>query len=155
MRRQGIENQNDKPNHEPEKEKPESPAPASSGEALDETPLEDVEPDRQTGPLKAGKPVEEGTDLQAVHTQMIQSLSAEEHKELFMSMAGFSDFLRNTNRLFWTNFLMGLARGIGFVIGVSIIGAIFVTVWNELLSVTGIGNFLARIMEEMHKHVPK
>lgn len=77
-----------------------------------------------------------------------------EERKLFLSMAGLSTFVKSTGRLFWTNFLMGLARGIGFVIGMSILGVICVAVWNEFLSVTGIGEFIARVLEEIHKHTP-
>lgn len=94
------------------------------------------------------------TGQDAVTGTVLDRLSHDE-KRFFLSLAGFSTFVSSTTRLFWTNFLMGMARGIGFVIGVSIIGALCVGIWNEILSVTGLGRFIANIIEEIHKNAPK
>ncbi len=88
------------------------------------------------------------------HTQVLTGLSHVERSYL-LSMAGLSTLVRSTGRLFWTNFLMGMARGIGFVIGMSIIGALVVGIWDEFLSVTGIGRFIARVLEEIHRNTPQ
>jgi hypothetical protein len=75
-------------------------------------------------------------------------------KRSLADMAGLAEFLSSKRRMFWTNFLMGMGRGIGFAVGLSIVGALFVGVWNEFVSVTGLGRFLARIIEEIHKNLP-
>lgn len=94
------------------------------------------------------------TGQDAVTGTILDRLTHDE-KRFFLSLAGFSTFVSSTTRLFWTNFLMGMARGIGFVIGVSIIGAVCVGIWNEILSVTGLGRFIANIIEEIHRNAPK
>jgi len=110
--------------------------------------LETVTPEGSSEPLKIEK-----KDAPDMPTSILTSMTHDE-KTFFLSMAGLSTFVRSTSRLFWTNFLMGLARGIGFVIGMSIVGAIVVGLWNEMISVTGIGKFIARILEEVHNSKP-
>ena len=109
--------------------------------------------EKKTAQAEEAFPKGNSAGVKSDPTQILTKLSDEE-RHFFLSLAGFSTFLKSTNRLFWTNFLMGLARGIGFVIGVSIVGAVCVTVWNEFLSVSGIGEFIARIIEAIHKSSP-
>lgn len=54
-----------------------------------------------------------------------------------INMTGYIEYLENTNRLLYTNFLIGLARGIGYAIGFSLLGAIIVYIIIE----TGIRPF--------------
>jgi len=115
----------------------------SNDTPLERLPLQNGPDDEQEQPHAAGHdPV-----------RLLSSMTHEERR-LFLSAAGLSTFFKSTGRLFWTNFLMGLARGIGFVIGMSILGVLCVAIWNEFLSVTGIGEFIARLIEEVHKHTP-
>lgn len=48
-----------------------------------------------------------------------------------INMTGYIEYLNNTNRLLYTNFLIGLARGIGYAIGFSLLGAIIVYIIIE------------------------
>ena len=148
------EKKEEQPADTPEEEdRPETPAEedpqsGTNTEERGEAALEAI-PEEKTGPENP----EEDDGPRDLPTQMFTGMTHDE-KTFFLSMAGLSTFVRSTNRLFWTNFLMGLARGIGFVIGMSIVGAVVVGLWNEMISVTGIGKFIARILEEVHQSKP-
>ncbi|MFH1706682.1 MAG: DUF5665 domain-containing protein [Planctomycetota bacterium] len=75
-------------------------------------------------------------------------------KASLADMAGLAEFLSSKRRMFWTNFLMGMGRGVGFAVGLSIVGALFVGIWNEFISVTGLGRFIAQIIGEIRKNLP-
>lgn len=68
-----------------------------------------------------------------------------------MEFAGFTEYveyLQNRRRLFLTNFLAGVMRGMGFAIGFSILGALTVMLVQRLAlaNLPGIGDFFAEIV---------
>lgn len=67
------------------------------------------------------------------------------------NVAGFVEYmqyLQSWPRLFLTNFLAGVMRGVGFAVGFSILGAIVVMVVQRLAlaNLPGIGDFFAEIV---------
>ncbi len=60
----------------------------------------------------------------------------------------YFDLLKSPRRLLFTNFIVGLARGLGFAVGATILGAIFLMVLFRLgeLNLPVIGEFIARVI---------
>ncbi len=60
----------------------------------------------------------------------------------------YFDLLKSPRRLLFTNFVLGLARGLGFAVGATILGAIFLMVLFRLadLNLPVIGEFIARMV---------
>lgn len=56
-----------------------------------------------------------------------------------INLTGYIEYISNTNRLIFTNFLIGLARGLGYAIGFSVLGAVVIYILIE----TGAVNFPA------------
>lgn len=65
------------------------------------------------------------------------------------------DFVKRPWKLIWVNFLIGIARGVGLVIGMTIFGAIIVAlvffVLHKLVDLPIIGSYVAKIIAEV-KH---
>ena len=65
------------------------------------------------------------------------------------------DFVKKPWKLIWVNFLIGIARGIGLVIGMTIFGAVIVAliffVLHKMVDLPLIGTFVAQIITEV-KH---
>lgn len=65
--------------------------------------------------------------------------------------AGFTEYvmyLQDRRRLFVTNFVAGMLRGMGFAIGFSLLGAVVVVIVQRLalLNLPGIGSFFAEVV---------
>ncbi len=60
----------------------------------------------------------------------------------------YFDLLKSPKKLLFTNFVLGLARGLGFAVGATILGAIFLMVLFRLgeLNLPVIGEFIARLI---------
>ncbi len=60
----------------------------------------------------------------------------------------YFDLLKSPRKLLFTNFILGLARGLGFAVGATILGAIFLMVLFRLgeLNLPVIGEFIARMI---------
>ena len=56
--------------------------------------------------------------------------------------------LVNPRRMFWTNLLGGIARGVGIAIGFSILGALLILILQDIAAnnIPIIGDFIARII---------
>ncbi|HML45607.1 MAG TPA: DUF5665 domain-containing protein [Clostridia bacterium] len=65
-----------------------------------------------------------------------------------LGLGEYMAYVRNRRMLLWTNFVAGLARGLGMAIGFSILGAIVVLMLQRLaiLNLPVIGEFLAEII---------
>jgi len=65
-----------------------------------------------------------------------------------MRLADYVDMANNPWRLLWVNFLAGLARGVGFTIGGSLLaaGIIFLLTQVATLNLTLISEFIAEIV---------
>ena len=62
-----------------------------------------------------------------------------------MGLAEYAAYLSSRRRLFWRNFLAGLARGVGLALGFTVLGAALAATLQRLLvrSMPGISSFLA------------
>ena len=65
-------------------------------------------------------PPAEPASLEKKIDELHERLVRDKHSELY----GVLDILGNKRRLMWLNFLAGLARGVGFFLGVTLIGAL-------------------------------
>ncbi|MEW6557560.1 MAG: DUF5665 domain-containing protein [Elusimicrobiota bacterium] len=65
------------------------------------------------------------------------------------------DFAKKPWKLVWVNFLIGIARGVGLVIGMTIFGAVIVAlivfVLNKMVDLPLVGTYIAKIITEV-KH---
>lgn len=68
-----------------------------------------------------------------------------------MRLDEYLDFVSDRKRMFFYAFMGGLLRGVGFMFGFSIIGAIVITFLRSIVieNIPGIGSFLAEVMNEM------
>ena len=67
-----------------------------------------------------------------------------------MRLDEYLDFVSNRRRMALTAFLGGVMRGVGFMFGFSIIGAVVVTILRSVVldNIPGIGSFLAEVVNE-------
>lgn len=65
-----------------------------------------------------------------------------------MKLAEYVDYLHNTKKMLITNFMAGIARGLGMAIGFTILGAIVIIFLRQLvmLNLPLIGDFIAELM---------
>jgi hypothetical protein len=70
-----------------------------------------------------------------------------------MGLAEYVQYLSSTRRLLWTNFLGGMARGLGIAVGFSILGAILIVLVQRLAveNMPLIGNFLADVVRMVQR----
>lgn len=78
--------------------------------------------------------------------QKIEELSIHIEK---LNLAEYLEVLRNPNRLIYTNFLAGIARGLGMAVGFTLLGALVVYILQHLmlLRLPLIGDFIADIVK--------
>jgi zinc transporter ZupT len=65
-----------------------------------------------------------------------------------MGLAEYISMMQNKKRLLWTNFISGVARGLGIAVGFSILGAILITIIQRaaVSNLPLIGDFLADVV---------
>ena len=65
------------------------------------------------------------------------------------SWAEYVELVRNPKRLFWQNFLLGIARGFGMAIGFTILAAFVIYLLQHFLvwNLPVIGDFLAQLAD--------
>ena len=69
---------------------------------------------------------------------------------------GFEDvikFVKKPWRLIWINFLIGLARGLGFFLGVTILGACILVVLHKMVDFPVIGKYIADIVNAVKEQL--
>lgn len=66
-----------------------------------------------------------------------------------MKIAEYVEYINDTKRMLVTNFLAGIARGLGMAIGFTILGALLLYLLRQLvvLNLPLIGDFIAQIVE--------
>lgn len=66
-------------------------------------------------------------------------------------------YLENPRKLLWSNFLAGLARGLGIAIGVTILGAVVIYGLQNIvkLNLPYIGDFIADIVKIVQDNMNK
>ena len=86
------------------------------------------------------KDIEKCVEKSALHTK---NLVISEYKEII-------EFIRRPWKLIWMNFLIGAIRGIGFAVGVAVLGAIVVAIimvlLKKMVTLPIIGSYIADIV---------
>ncbi|MGG1442989.1 DUF5665 domain-containing protein [Brevibacillus laterosporus] len=107
-----------------------------------------VSPDRLVQELE--KAVEE--------LQQVRQLNATLHKiGLYLEDIRFADIVLNyttPRRLIWTNFVAGLARGLGLTIGTAIVLALLGSLLSKFLSIPIIGDYIKEIIAYVQSYRP-
>ena len=70
-----------------------------------------------------------------------------------MHLDDYLEYVSNRRRLLWTNLLYGAARGLGFALGFSVLGALAIVLIRRLVvdNIPGIGDFLAEVIHEIEE----
>ncbi|OQA91357.1 MAG: hypothetical protein BWY26_01015 [Elusimicrobia bacterium ADurb.Bin231] len=69
---------------------------------------------------------------------------------------GFEDvirFVKKPWRLIWINFLIGIARGLGFFLGVTILGACILVALNKMVDLPVLGKHIANIVNAVQEQL--
>jgi len=66
-----------------------------------------------------------------------------------IKIAEYVEYLNNTKRMLFTNFLAGIARGLGMAVGFTILGALLIYLLRQivLLNLPLISDFIAEIVQ--------
>ncbi len=65
----------------------------------------------------------------------------------------YLDLVNNKKRLFFINFLMGMAKGFGTVIGFTILAALVLYVLQSMISIPIIGDYIADIVKIVQQNL--
>lgn len=88
--------------------------------------------------------------------QQVRQLNATLHKiGLYLEDIRLADIVLNytaPRRLIWTNFVAGLARGLGLTIGTAIVLALLGTLLSKFLSIPIIGDYIKEIIEYVQSY---
>jgi hypothetical protein len=97
--------------------------------------------------LKKRNPAEKGKFLTAKLEQLVQHLEV-------MRITEYLEMLQNPKRLIWTNFIAGVARGLGIAIGATVVFALVIEALRRfvLINMFGIGSFITDIMNIIDTH---
>ncbi len=69
---------------------------------------------------------------------------------------GFEDIvghIRKPWQLMWVNFLLGLARGVGFFLGMTILGALILVALHRMVHLPYIGKSIAGVITEVKQQL--
>lgn len=101
------------------------------------------------------RPKDENSNADTVIEKLsdkVEELSSNMEK---MRLAEYIEMLENPRRLFYINFLLGLARGFGSAIGFTVLAAIVIYVMQKIvvLNMPLIGDFIAHIVEIVQREL--
>jgi Domain of unknown function (DUF5665) len=74
---------------------------------------------------------------------------------MFLEDIRLADIVQNytaPRKLLWTNFLAGLARGLGLTIGTAIVLAMFGSLLSQFLSIPIIGDYIRQIIDYVESY---
>lgn len=74
---------------------------------------------------------------------------------MFLEDIRLADVIQNytaPRKLLWTNFLAGLARGLGLTIGTAIVLALFGSLLSQFLSIPIIGDYIRQIIDYIESY---
>lgn len=65
-----------------------------------------------------------------------------------MELEEYLRYVHDRRKLFWNNFLIGMARGLGSAVGFTLLGAIVVVLLQQIIAanIPVIGDFLAEVV---------
>lgn len=97
--------------------------------------------------LKRKDPAEKGKFLAEQLEQLVKRLE-------IMRITEYLEMLQNPKRLIWTNFIAGVARGLGMAIGATLIFALVIEALRRfvLINIFGIGSFITDIINIIDTH---
>ncbi|MGI6587581.1 MAG: DUF5665 domain-containing protein [Peptococcia bacterium] len=74
-----------------------------------------------------------------------------------IKIAEYVEFLNNTRRMLVTNFLAGIARGLGMAVGFTILGALLIYLLKQvvLLNLPLISDFIADVVQLVNESLKK
>ena len=72
-----------------------------------------------------------------------------------LRLSEYLQYVSDTRRLIWVNFISGVARGFGFAVGFSLLGALFIVLFQRMAvdSLLVIGEFLAEVIRIVEKNL--
>lgn len=73
-----------------------------------------------------------------------------------LSSHGFQDFLQYLQspwRIFWSNFLAGIARGFGIVVGMSVVLGIAIWIISQMVNLPLVGEYFEKAQEYINHYV--
>ena len=87
--------------------------------------------------------------IQRIHDKLNQLANTIER----LKLTEYIRYLSDKKRVFWYNFLIGVAKGFGAAVGFSVLGAILIVILQNLAmeNIPGIGKFLAEVLEAAEK----
>ena len=65
----------------------------------------------------------------------------------FLYVLGLEDMRIHRWKLIWLNFMLGLARGLGFFLGAVVIGGLLLAILNKFIDAPVIGDFISQIID--------
>ena len=74
-----------------------------------------------------------------------------------IKIAEYVEYLNNTRRMLYTNFIAGIARGLGMAVGFTILGALLIYLLRQivLLNLPLIGDFIAELVQLVNESLSK
>ena len=96
-----------------------------------------------------------GTDLDR-HAEVVMQRMKD---TMLLEFSEFIALLKRPWRLMWTNFLVGMARGTGIAVGISIVGAIVVSLiyilLKKIVTLPLVGEFVADIVDAVRDQMQR
>jgi hypothetical protein len=68
-----------------------------------------------------------------------------------MRLDEYLDYVTNRRRMVWRNLFYGMVRGVGYMIGFTVLGALVLVILGRIASdnVSGLGKFVAEVLAEV------
>ena len=72
-----------------------------------------------------------------------------------LRLSKYLQYVSDTKRLLWVNFVSGVARGFGFAVGFSILGALLIVLLQRITvdNLPVIGEFLAEVIRVVERNL--
>ena len=64
-----------------------------------------------------------------------------------LDVGGLFNYIKNPTRMFFLNLLAGMARGLGFAIGMTILAALLIFLLRRIVNIPYLGKFIAQLLE--------
>ena len=82
----------------------------------------------------------------------VERLATNEEK---LRLSEYLQYVSDTKRLLWVNFVSGAARGLGFAVGFSILGALLIVLLSRITvdNLPVIGEFLADVIRVVERNL--
>ncbi|MBV8204034.1 MAG: hypothetical protein JOY87_04660 [Candidatus Eremiobacteraeota bacterium] len=103
------------------------------------------EPQRGSAPAEKGQGEESQEQLRAITREVDRITKMVER----MNLGDYVGLLQRPGRLLWLNFLSGMARGLGTILGATVLVSLIVAVAQRIIAshLPGVGNFFAEFLE--------